>query len=348
MPQSERTHASFGRTTSQAFGDSMCSKEGEDPRESTYALPTQMQPDAVPREGPGQPAVSAHRQLKKSSSHVRLSMSFEGKASVIVKDSTSPSPQGASQSSLVGSSSNNEQVNRTSGASVPTELRPLQRSSSGRSRDSRAWEFWCDRDTRSGLEDQAARDSKGSAVDAIGLLRSASGRSILGPLSNKRNSLFSDPSSDAKRSKPAAKRPLIQRSQTSTGRLQGRSDRQTAGSMNSKPKLKYSESAVSVYVPGNDSDKENWSPATMSTAKSPRKRTALGERQSTTSTQRGPRLAPIEKAIGPGYGDENADPETDAELAAFMSGGRKSISGSSEDDLDCVQGLLSLSQGNWR
>jgi hypothetical protein len=36
------------------------------------------------------------------------------------------------------------------------------------------------------------------------------------------------------------------------------------------------------------------------------------------------------------------DPEADAELAAFMKGGRKS------EDLDCVQGLLSLSQGNWR
>lgn len=45
---------------------------------------------------------------------------------------------------------------------------------------------------------------------------------------------------------------------------------------------------------------------------------------------------------------EIADPEADPELAAFMGGARKSNSISSEDDLDCVQGLLSLSQGNWR
>ena len=45
---------------------------------------------------------------------------------------------------------------------------------------------------------------------------------------------------------------------------------------------------------------------------------------------------------------ENNDPEADPELAAFMRSGRKSNSISEEEELDCIQNLLSLSQGNWR
>ena len=49
---------------------------------------------------------------------------------------------------------------------------------------------------------------------------------------------------------------------------------------------------------------------------------------------------------------ENTDPEADEELARFMHGGedaegRRNVGGGDADEL-AVQGLLSLSQGNWR
>lgn len=51
----------------------------------------------------------------------------------------------------------------------------LGRQPSGRSRDSRAWEFWCDSDARNGLVRQAEAETTGSAADAISLIRSNSG-----------------------------------------------------------------------------------------------------------------------------------------------------------------------------
>lgn len=234
----------------------------------------------------------------------------------------------------------------------------MQRSTSGRSRDSRAWEFWCDKDARTELEDKAEKDSSGSAADAIGLLRSASGRSILGAVPTKRNSLLSRHPSDLKRSRLESKRPPLQRSHTSFGRLQGK----PKGVTKPQPEPKYSESALSIYIPGSDSDKENWSPNSerptsglpssyvASMRQTQPERAVLGESRNAGN-------ASMPRAFGRGLpkpskhespDDENGDPEKDAELAAFMRSGGKSNSTSSEDDLDCVQGLLSLSQGNWR
>ncbi|WPH02586.1 Hypothetical protein R9X50_00545100 [Acrodontium crateriforme] len=298
---------------------------------------------------PGQPA----RSLKKASSFVRLSTSFDGNATVSTKDDTSPSPPRASHAMLkFGESGNDSQP--LDPATAPGEQRSSQhRSSTGRSRDSRAWEFWCDKDARSELENKGENEANGSAAEAIGLLRSASGRSILGPLSNKRNSLCftqQQPQSDAKRPKLDSDRSYLRRSFTSSGRLQGK---HTGSGMKPKPKLKYSGSAVSVYIPGNTSDKENWSPERQVVAS--RERDYISGRKMLEERHDGVnRGSPRKQGHGkanrgePLPGNENTDPEADPELATFMRGGRKSASLSSEDDLDCVQGLLSLSQGNWR
>ena len=50
------------------------------------------------------------------------------------------------------------------------------------------------------------------------------------------------------------------------------------------------------------------------------------------------------------YDKENFDPEQDAEIAAFMGKARPRVSPSKVggEDMDCIQGLLSLSQGAWR
>lgn len=273
----------------------------------------------------------ADQQLRNKPSRVRLSMSSEGKATVTTKDGTSPSPPRAKQLPLpLGTAI--ERTDFPTTPAGPTSEHKLQRSASGRSRDSRAWEFWCDKETRTELEQKAEQEASGSAADAIGLLRSATGRSVLAPVPREP---FRD-SSDAKRPRLAAsKRAPLQRASTSFGRLQGK----PAYKKPARPSLKYSESAVSVYIPGNDSDKENWSPERGVLA-ARKDKPALGHSRSAGNDQLG------RSSLQKGPDGENRDPEADVELATFMRGGAKSVS--SEDDLDCVQGLLSLSQGNWR
>lgn len=277
------------------------------------------------------------RSLKKSASFVRLSMNAEGKAEVTTKDASSPSPPRPPQMMILPEASLR--------LDTAPELPPpnaLPRTSSGRSRDSRSWEFWCDRDARSELGTAAERDAVGSAAGAIGLLRTASGRSILSSIPNKRNSPFADRTAPAKQVKRA--RSSLQRSSTA-GELQvGKAEAQVS------QKLKHSESAD--YVRSTDSDKENCSPArdVDSDSETP----ATARRFTQVSRGRQPRLASMSgnsrqgMKHGAGSQEDALDPETDAEVAAFMHGSEKGNARSAGDELDCVQGLLSLSQGNWR
>lgn len=301
----------------------------------------------------------ADRRLRKSSSFVRLSMTSEGAAKVVTKDSTSPSPPRPSQQSepafnmSQGSGVSSLDLARTSRDGAASSLR---RSLSGRSRDSRAWEFWCDKESRAEREEKAEKDGNGSAADAIGLIRANSGRRVLGALPAKRNATLTKQHS-AKRTKLDHPRPSLQRSSTSAGRLQHGSE--TVG----KPalKLKYSESGASIHIPGNDSDKENWSPErvlgpssqpAMGSRGGPHSRhgrSVLGESRASgnsvraTRTEKRPPQTPRARAAT----DRVTDPDQDPELAAFMREHRKSSSISGEEELDCVQGLLSLSQGRW-
>ncbi|SMR44341.1 unnamed protein product [Zymoseptoria tritici ST99CH_3D1] len=280
------------------------------------------------------------RQLKKASSFVRLSMNAEGKAEVITKDASSPSPPRPRQVVLLEDSTFGP-----SASPKPPNKSGLQRSFSGRAQDSRAWEFWCDKEARSELGSAAAKESSGSAAGAIGLLRTASGRNILGSLSAKRNSAFSRQITSAKRLKLDGKRSSLQRSSTSLGLggLQSKHDSSQAH----LPKLKHSNSASSFRLKDNDSDKENWSPDGDEDASSQDydRRTAKRRpgQESDSRYSRGLGGAG-KRGIDPSEKSKRTedDPEADAELAAFMGGGRKN------EDLDCVQGLLSLSQGNWR
>lgn len=274
------------------------------------------------------------RQLKRVSSCVRLSMNAEGKAEIITKDASSPSPPRPKQTFML------PDVNLNN-APVPdfSSSQGLQRSTSGRSRDSRSWEFWCDKESRGELESAAEKDASGSAAGAIGLLRTASGRNILGAVSGKRNSAFGNQPASAKRSKLGQRKPL-QRASTSLGRLQGKHGHAGA----TLPKLKHSGSATSLHIKGNDSDKENWSPERDLDSDGEEVSQLDGESgRRGMATQGQSRSNKINGRKRRSENDENEnDPEADAELAEFMRGGRKS------EDLDCVQGLLSLSQGNWK
>jgi hypothetical protein len=279
-------------------------------------------------------------------------MTSEGNATVTTKSNSIPSPPRPLQT--VESATLNSQVYRlppiqTAELVHTPSLPPLKRSSSGRSRDSRAWEFWCDKDARGELEDKAEKDASGSAADAIGLLRSNSGRRILGALPAKGNVLQSRQSFSSKRYKHDSAARGFSRSNTSFGRLQHESTR--AAIDTNVVKI----ASNTIHIPGNDSDKENWSPdseahgpivnsvPTGSKLLKPSK-DALRDCDTFANKDKSARER-IQRRLSIG---ENVSPEDDPEIAAFMKGGRRGSSVSGEEEMDCVQGLLSLSQGNWR
>jgi len=228
--------------------------------------------------------------------------------------------------------------------SIDGSLERALRKPSGRALDSRAWHFWADRDSRSGLEEKAQQEISGSAAEAIGLLRSASGRSILGCLGNKRSSLNNI---DENPSKKPRRAPLLQRSQSlqnwSTG-PQGLSKRSSQG-------LKKAQSGLGIRMFTADSDKENWSPDRQTEFENTSTYVAeYGRRRSTITP--GKLLSGIEEHArsARSLSSNGEEEEDDEEVAEFMrkDSDRKSDSLSEEEELGCVQGLLSLSQGNWK
>ncbi|OTB06617.1 hypothetical protein M426DRAFT_20715 [Hypoxylon sp. CI-4A] len=256
----------------------------------------------------------------------------------------------------------------------------------GRSRDVHAWESCCEADTRDELTKQAENESSGSAVAAISLLRSSSSSASLNNLvhghSSPTNVLQSNPNKrNASHSKPtqregSAKKAKISRAASSVARMQTLPP--TASILDTRPEVLDPEkkpgkgSLTTILSPNGDSDKENWSPdsegnphhsrrrflppspkAGALPAKNPRRiGRVLGEQDSAVNRKLlfGSRAntAPSMKAR-----DAPMSIFEDKENGKTASGecegpARGSLSPSKRPDLDCVAGLLSLSQGNWR
>ena len=313
--------------------------------------------------------------LKQTSSHVRLSMSIDGKAEVTTRTGSTPSPPRSqpvsttmnpvprSKTGLQRSYSALEPGNKSCSDIMPVPY--ARRSMTGRSRDARTWEFYCDSDARNALTEQAEREERGSATAVIGLIRSCSNSSkLLTPNPNKRNAHSQKPDSTKRLKADFQKsgKPKLARATSSVARLQ------TANSNGQTQKATYegekkskggSQSAVWQEYDG-DSDKENWEPGTQSSnhrrgrpGHSHRAARILEENfrvPSQTSsldammnregnTSRGS----IAKSSS-SEDKENSGPEVDDEIATFMceSGPRE------VEDLDCVQNLLSLSQAAWQ
>ena len=338
--------------------------------------------------GPQQ--TSGRRELKKSSSMVRLSMTSDGVARIVTQQDSSPSPPrkvpadipSSSAPAVVQSDAPADTTDPTEGDNQTSSQGPkvLRRKPSGRSRDSRAWEFWCDRDARTELEEKAEQEASGSAADAIGLIRSNSGRHVLSSLpGGKRDSPF--------RENHAAKRPrhgrtpLLQRSQSVQNTQKARSGLGAAkfGTATPGKPTKAAVSGLGIRMPATDSDKENWSPERVFPTpddSSARTIDVDALRRASVATKSSPQILGLSSAILPSLtpgaaryladedeaGDDadeeeevadeenEEEEEEDPEVADFMGRGRqsKSNSVSEEEELDCVQGLLSLSQGNWR
>ena len=313
--------------------------------------------------------------LKQTSSHVRLSMSIDGKAEVTTRTGSTPSPP---RSQPVSATMNPVPQSKTGlqrsysalepGDKSLSDIMPVpytRRSMTGRSRDARTWEFYCDSDARNALTEQAEREERGSATAVIGLIRSCSNSSkLLTPNPNKRNAHSQKPDS-TKRLKAdfqKSSKPKLTRATSSVARLQ------TANSNGQTQKATYegekkskggSQSAVWQEYDG-DSDKENWEPGTQSSNHRRRRpghshRAArILEENFRVPSQTSSLDAMMNREGNPSRGSiakssssedkENSGPEVDGEIAAFMceSGPRE------VEELDCVQNLLSLSQAAWQ
>ena len=295
-----------------------------------------------------QPVSSLQRS---SSSYLRLSMTEDGHAKVIDRAAPSPNPPRTINASHRGGSLRrshsaagfNEQLRAAEAASPRAAKAPRTLAAPGRSRDSRAWEFWCDSEARGALGRKAELDRGGSAASAIGLMRAGA---ALAALPTRRNVPLQrrGVAADAKRVGPA-----LARAETSFGRLQ--SDRKGAGGKRAGKADPPDDE--DWEQPNTDSDKENWEPEGLINPRRPHvyepkwrpARKALGEntREMSYSGSLGALMAREMNT--------NADADVDVEVARFMGGRSKEASESttsSGEELDCVQSLLSLSQGNWK
>ena len=296
---------------------------------------------------------------------IRLSRSLDGSVKVKTTDEDTPSPPKDRfyavddatpfPSNLQRSKSSNALKTATSRTSH-TRSRPGS-GSFGRSRDSRTWEFYCDSDARESLYMHAELERTGSAAGAIGLIRSSSKRGSdchRQPLTPKLGGKNSKQHASEKIGKPK-----IARAMSSMARIQGNNANGLPLNSNAGRAEKGHKNGYPGHdrSPSTDSDKENWAPGTRKSIHPMRRqqsafpagsRPALREtsrvgshvgRQGTTGTQRN-RIA--DQRSGKKSSQDAED--VDEEVAAFMSGN----AGGEEEDLDCVQGLLSLSQGAWK
>lgn len=281
------------------------------------------------------------------SSSISLSMSLDGKAQLI-SNKLSPLREQAVRPSSSGATLPQKRMlnglQRSQSAYSPTNAPFVPRLTSGRSRDARTWEFCCDPEARDELTTQAENESNGSAVAAISLMRSSS-KTTLKTNNNKRNA------STKQDSNMHGKKPKLGRAMSSLARLQN--------TANSKPG-KGNDHLMSS--PSGDSDKENWMPGENegNTRRRPLP-AARAEKQYSSKSVLGDNFNIPTHAVNLGgsknkrrkggyvepkvFEDLDNRENVGEEVEKFMRG---EISPSKKGDLDCVQGLLSLSQGNWR
>ena len=316
--------------------------------------------------------------LQARSANVRLSMSLDGKAKIRTKDSETPSPPKARavapaaiprpQGTLQRSKSMVSTMELSKGT---TQSMPMK-STIGRSRDARTWEFFCDSEVRDALSAQAERERRGSAAGAINLIRSNSKKALLqrsksneafrGPLTPKAGSGNAQKATTQSSQKLKSK-PHLSRATSSLARLQANRDESKGGSQETMH-LNKRDSATRPLSPSGDSDKENWEPGSQAShvrrrpviAADRRSRSILSENHQilshssgldrTLASSKAPVRANASKSNRANEENISAqDKDEDEEVSAFMGGSNVP---NEEEDLNCIQGLLSLSQGAWR
>jgi len=304
--------------------------------------------------------------LKRTSSLVRLSMTLDGKAKVTTNDEGSPSPPRVQplsipaklgqrstlqrSTSLVASGTVSQQTGNTDSILWP------RRTTSGRSRDARTWEFYCDSDSRNALTAQADQEQSGSAVGAIALIK-ARHKKALAPNANKRN-LQASRAAPVKRIKSSsgAGKPKLSRAASSLARLETAHDNEDQSSNTKKKGMDNDSQPTISRSPSGDSDKENWEPGTQVANVRRRRVPEAGNNRQRPVLKENLHVISHSSSLGAVLNRENISPrrggrtraasgEKDTEVPALM--GESSVP-REEEDLDCVQNLLSLSQGAWR
>ena len=303
-------------------------------------------------------------ELKPTPSLIRLSTSVGGKAQITTGNLSLPQVQPLSNGTATPSQRHSLQ--RSQSAIEPTNV-PLaypKRSVTGRSRDARTWEFYCESDTPDALTEQAEREQSGSAIGPIGLIRSRSNKAMA-QYTNKRNAMSSkhEPTKRQKAAGQLTDKPKLARASSSVARLQsvtGNVQKQvvTPKGKADKPPTR---STLDDYYSG-DSDKENWVPGTRMRSRraanlypsNQTQRAVLEESQHSPSQSSSlgalmnrenlsPRPSRVKQAS---TGQGATVPEFDHEVTVFM--GQSSEPSEEPEDLDCVQNLLSLSQAAWQ
>lgn len=288
-------------------------------------------------------------------------MSLDGKAE-LVNTSPTPSPPRSQPerpapvfAPLNPPAKRMRTLERSQSAYTPSSASPILPSlSTGRSRDARSWQICCDGDVKDELTAQAERESGGSAIAAIGLIRSASNSALKAANSSKRNSGLV-PRQDAAKQ---GKKPKLGRAQSSLARLQYTNKTHDHLTNMAKEGL--------MRSPSGDSDKENWLPGDRPSGNrrrplpqsksdkvaAPLPKTILGDNHHVLSHATNLGTAPSgrnrkrkSQDIGSNIFEDTENVDGGEEVQKFMRG---EVSPSKKGDLDCIQGLLSLSQGNWR
>ena len=290
--------------------------------------------------------------LPSHGSHVRLSMSLDGSVKVKTNDEETPSPpkqrtpapkvrmkpagglQRSKSAILVGGAISEGSAGKSKLKAGGAQF--------GRSRDARTWEFYCDGDAQDTLSAHAENERTGSAVGAINLIRSQSQKARAQMMTERSDAGVIKNLSVSQR----GVEPKMSRAKSSMGRLQATS--QTFA----KPSLKGGDSTL-LESPSGDSDKENWAPGTQSSHH-------LSRRQHTTSN-RHPVLRDEDQRRSHAQSTDHAaagkrrtgvmeQPVAVDKGTIDRSSQRKTLveQGGKGEDLDCVQGLLSLSQGAWQ
>ena len=323
------------------------------------------------KEEAGQPSsvdgrTKSSQSLERKSSQVRLSLTLDGKAEVTTRTGMTPSPP---RSQPGPSSNSTPRVNlglQRSFSAIEPLKRPAEgalqmpysrRPMAGRSRDARTWEFYCDSDARNALTEQAEREEKGSATAAIGLIRARSqNNKVMTPNANKRNAHTQKPES-TKRLKGDESRtgkPKLARATSSFARLQtinGNSVKQRPARVGDKDPKSSSQPTIYQEYEG-DSDKENWEPGTQMS--NPRRERPAGLQRRNRILEESLHVPSQSSSLDAlmnrqssttSSGNEkwNSSSEGDEEVAAFMG-----ENAPHEEELDCVQNLLSLSQAAWQ
>lgn len=274
---------------------------------------------------------SLNEPIKRTSSFVRLAMTVDGAVKVRTREEDTPSPEKPRSLPLSSQSKTKTPMSRSKSALNSLEiyrggnqgkLSKVAGAGFGRSRDARTWEFYCDSSSKDALSTQAEAETSGSAVSAINLIRSNSFKSrnpALSPSLSKTNPRLAA----ARDSKPK-----LSRAKSSLGRLQGQDQLTNAGSDKSKPHQGHHRS------PSGDSDKENWLPGTTSSVHALRRTEPSGLQR--------PILQENEEVTFPDASSSRKQ-ERDSQPNR-PSPNKEKAKG---EEMDCVQGLLSLSQGAW-